>query len=135
MEAAGALQPGPWQSGSLDLYRQLRQGSIERRYRLYRPSRLPASPRLALVLHGAVGSAEEIAAMTRFDLQADRLGWVVAYPEAHNPSVRGGWDSYACCKQPGVDDVAFIAALIDDLMRSDGIDPERVCVAGFLAAA
>jgi len=112
-------------------YRRLRQGSIERTYRVYRPSRLPVSPRLALVLHGAVGSADEIAGLTRFDLQAERLGWVVAYPEAHNTGVMGGWDSYACCKQPGVDDVAFIAALIDELRRSEGIDPERVCIAGF----
>jgi len=83
------------------------------------------------VLHGTIGSAEKIAAVTRFDQQAERLGWVVAYPEAHNTSVSGGWDTYACCEQPGVDDVAFVAALIDELARSDGIDPERVCVTGF----
>ncbi len=53
-------------------------------------------------------------------------------PEAHNPGVGGCWDS---CKQPGVDDVAFIAALIDELMRSEGIDPEHVCVAGFSRGA
>jgi hypothetical protein len=49
------------------------------------------------------------------------VGWSPT-PEAHNPGVRGGWDTYACCKQPGVNDVAFIAALIDELMRSEGID-------------
>jgi polyhydroxybutyrate depolymerase len=123
----------PVRRGNLDdvTYGRVRQGAIERTYRVHRPRRLCLSPRLALVLHGAVGAAEEIAGVTGFDLEADRLGWVVAYPEAHNPGVNGGWDTYACCKQPGVDDVAFIATLIDELERSEGIDPKRVCVAGF----
>lgn len=112
-------------------YLRLRQHSIVRTSRVYRPSRRSASSRLALVLRGAIGSAEEIAGVTCFDQQAERLNWVVAYPEAHNQGVMGGWDTYACCRQPGVDDVGFIAALIDELARSDGIDPERVCVAGF----
>jgi polyhydroxybutyrate depolymerase len=112
-------------------YDSLPVGTLRRTYRLFRPRRLTEPRRLALVLHGAVGSAREMADLTGFDEEADRLGWVAAYPEAHNPGVNGGWDTYACCEQPGVDDVTFIAALIDRLGQTDGIDTTRVCVTGF----
>src|SRR5262249_16066501 len=35
------------------------------------------------------------------------------------------------CHHPGVDDVAFIAALIDHIEATDQIDPNRVYVTGF----
>ena len=113
------------------LYDNLPVGTIKRTYRLFRPQQLAQPRRLVLIFHGAVGSAEEIASFSGFDIEADRLGWIAAYPEAHNPGVNGGWDTYACCKQPGVDDVAFIAALIDRLGETEGIDTARVCLTGF----
>jgi polyhydroxybutyrate depolymerase len=104
----------------------LQQGAVQRHYRVYRPASLGARPGLVIDLHGAHtgGFLEEVA--TRFDAQADRHGWIVAYPEG----VADGWEPYGCCHHPGVDDVAFIASLIDRLKVSDRVDPDRVYVTG-----
>lgn len=104
---------------------------LERRYLVYRPARADERPGLVLLLHGAVGSAHEAQRFSRFDREADRLGWIVAYPEAHNPGIRGGWQALGCLWQPGVDDIAFITTVIDRLVATDGVDPERVYVTGF----
>jgi polyhydroxybutyrate depolymerase len=112
-------------------YGQLHVGNVDRYYRIYRPSWRAQPVQLVIVLHGATGSAREIADTSRFDLQGERLGWVVAYPEAHNPSVSGGWAAYGCSPQPGIDDIGFIIALIEELIITDGVDRERVCVTGW----
>ncbi len=45
-------------------------------------------------LHGArtSGVLEELA--TRFDAEAERRGWMVAYPDV----LADGWESYGCCE-------------------------------------
>jgi polyhydroxybutyrate depolymerase len=97
-----------------------------RHFRVYRPATLGPRPGLVVDLHAARanGFLEELA--TRFDAQADRLQWIVAYPDG----VADGWEPFACCYHPGIDDVAFIANLIDHLEATDGIDPDRVYVTG-----
>ena len=110
---------------------QLRQARLVRSARIYRPAALSPSPGLVILLHGAVGSGEEMAQLTRFDAHADWLGWIAAYPDAHNPGANGGWDAHACCAQPGVDDVKFIRDLIDTVTKTHAIDRLRVYVAGF----
>jgi polyhydroxybutyrate depolymerase len=104
----------------------LQQGGLERRYRIYRPASIKGTPGLVIDLHGARtnGFLEELA--TRFDAQADRLQWLVAYPDGF----ADGWEPYGCCHHPGVDDVAFIADLISRLEATDGVDPARVYVTG-----
>jgi polyhydroxybutyrate depolymerase len=104
----------------------LQQGQVERRYRLYRPATLKPRPGLVIDLHSArtSGFLEELA--TRFDAQADRLQWLVAYPDG----VADGWEPYGCCQHAGVDDVAFIGELISRLESTDGVDPARVYVTG-----
>jgi polyhydroxybutyrate depolymerase len=104
----------------------IQQGQLERRYRVYRPATRKPSPGLVIDLHGARtnGFLEELA--TRFDREADRLGWVVAYPDGF----ADGWEPYGCCHHPGIDDVAFVADLISGLESSDHVDPARVYVTG-----
>jgi polyhydroxybutyrate depolymerase len=84
-------------------------------------------PGLVVDLHSARtnGFLEELA--TRFNQQqADRLGWLVAYSDG----IADGWDAYGCCSHPGVDDVKFVAALIERLKATDSVDPARVYVTG-----
>ena len=110
---------------------QVQQGALNRRARIYRPATPTRQPGLVILLHGAVGSGEEMAHLTNFDVQVDRLGWIAAYPDAHKPGPNGGWDAHACCAQSGVNDVEFIRQLIDAAIRSDAVDPSRVYIAGF----
>jgi polyhydroxybutyrate depolymerase len=111
--------------------RHVVQGSIVRDYRLYRPTTVSRRPGVVILLHGATGSGEEMARLTGFDRQSDRIGWIAAYLDAHNPGPNGGWDAHACCAQPGVDDLAFVRRVIDIITTEEAVDPARVSIAGF----
>lgn len=104
------------------------QGPITRSYRVYRPSNVNPHPGLVLMLHGAstTGFVQEVG--SNFDAQADRLHWIVVYPEAVTKS--DGWDAYGCCSHTGADDIAFLSGIIDHLEATDKVDPHRVYVAG-----
>ena len=109
----------------------LTQGKVTRSYRVYRPAVVAAWPGLVIVLHGALGNGYQAEAGTGFDIQADRLGWIVAYPDG----VADGWDTFGdegggWGRHRGVDDVAFIAMLIDRLEATDRLDPNRVYATG-----
>jgi polyhydroxybutyrate depolymerase len=110
-------------------------GEIDRSYRLYRPAHTVTAPGLVFVLHGVFGNGFDMESSTGFDAQADRLGWIVAYPNG----VLDGWDAFGSGPSwglhPGADDVAFIAATIDRLESTAGIDPDRVYVTGLSRGA
>ncbi|GLY84531.1 alpha/beta hydrolase family esterase [Actinoallomurus iriomotensis] len=99
--------------------------------------RLPRTPvagrpvPLALVLHGnspdAGGSL--MREWTTFDEQADRWGWAIAYPDGH----QGCWADgrgVTTADEAGVDDVAFLRALVDWSAEHHGTSPDRTVVAG-----
>ena len=103
---------------------------IDRTARVYRSTRPAAHPGLVIVLSGVFGSGFQIENDSGFDAQAERLGWVAAYPD----EVLDGWDAFGSTaswgSHPGADDVAFMSSLIDRLEASDGVDPDRVYVTG-----
>jgi polyhydroxybutyrate depolymerase len=113
----------------------IRVGEIDRTYRLYRPTHTITAPGLVFVLHGVFGNGFDMESSTGFDAQADRLGWIVAYPDG----VLDGWDAFGSGPSwglhPGADDVAFISATIDRLESTAGIDPDRVYVTGLSRGA
>ncbi|HEX7590661.1 MAG TPA: PHB depolymerase family esterase [Candidatus Limnocylindrales bacterium] len=108
----------------------IRADAVDRTYRLHRPAKVAAAPGLVIVLHGSFGGGFQIEADSGFDAEADRLGWIAAYPDG----VADGWDAFGSTdkwgRHPGADDVAFISALIDRLEASDAVDPNRVYVTG-----
>ena len=109
---------------------RIRADAVDRTYRVYRPTSRLARPGLVIVLHGSFGGGFQIENDSGFDAQADRLGWVAAYPDG----VADGWDAFGSTdkwgKHPGADDVAFISNLIGRLEATDGVDPDRVYVTG-----
>jgi polyhydroxybutyrate depolymerase len=103
---------------------------IDRTARVYRATQPIGHPGLVIVLHGVFGSGFGMENDSGFDAQAERLGWIAAYPDG----VLDGWDAFGSTSSwgshPGADDVAFIGSLIDRLEASDNVDPARVYVTG-----
>jgi polyhydroxybutyrate depolymerase len=77
-----------------------------------------------LVLHGASGNARRVEVRYHWDSLSDRDGFFVVYPQG----VGDQWN--AALDPAGVDDVGFLRALIDHLVRTLPIDAHRVYVAG-----
>ncbi|OJZ69779.1 polyhydroxybutyrate depolymerase [Mycobacterium paraffinicum] len=109
----------------------IKVGGLDRTYRLYEPAGKPASSPLVVALHGYSGSARQVERAYGWDELADSAKFVVAYPDGLDRA----WnvDGETCCGRPGregVDDVAFISAVVADIAKHVGTDPARIYVSG-----
>ncbi len=90
---------------------------------------------LVIMLHGANQSAGVAVSMTGFDHLAMDEGFFAAFPDGTNNINRMlTWDAIHCCGYAatnGVNDLGFISDLVDELIRTYPIDPNRVYVVGF----
>lgn len=109
-----------------------------RTYRLYVPSSLPDGPApLLIAMHGGTGWGTQFEANSGFDDLAEAHGFIVAYPDGIKiPALPGGvWNGGNCCghaarDRQNVNDVGFIADLIDTIEASHSIDPARIYATG-----
>lgn len=109
-------------------------GGLPRTYQLHVPAGLDHPAGLVLNLHGAGQTGGEQAAITNYNAVADQNGFVVAYPDGIDLSWADGRGASVPDRQ-GVDDVGFLAALIDQLSRDYGIPRGRVFTTGMSAGA
>lgn len=91
---------------------------------------------LVILLHGGGGNPENAVNMTQFDAVAQREGLIAVYPGGTG-GLPGGriltWNSAHCCAyalREKVDDVGFLSAIIDRLVKDGRADPARVYVTG-----
>ena len=113
--------------------RRLAVHGVERTYRLHVPPGLPRDGTAALVLafHGGGGDGARMEHLTGFSALADRAGFAVAYPDGIARHWNDGRDSSASeAHRRLVDDLGFIAALIDTLVAELKGDPRRVFATG-----
>ena len=106
---------------------------VDRTYRLHVPRGLPRDGTAALVLafHGGGGDGAGMERLTGFSALADRVGFAVAYPDGIARHWNDGRDSSASeAHRRRVDDLGFIAALIDTLVAELNGDPKRVFATG-----
>ena len=101
-----------------------------RTYSLHRGRLAPRPAPLVIVLHGGGGRGRGIAAMSGFDAVADEGGFVVAYPDG----LEKAWSDGRAVRQPRgatmAQDLAFMAALIDQQVAAGAVDPARVYATG-----
>ena len=131
--APGDLSPlaGPGMPAGDSRVVRMTVGGRERGYLL-----LPAlglgrgqSAGLVVVLHQDVGSAQAVAEGLGLD-SLRREGIALAYPAG----VGGSWNAGGCCgvaMDQGVDDVAFVDAVLDDVGRHVPIDLHRRALVGY----
>jgi polyhydroxybutyrate depolymerase len=124
-QQAPAEQRG-FASGALDA------GGVQRTYVVYQPEALEPGQRVPLVLsfHGAGSYGQSQADVDAMTEAADAHRWIVAYPDGIGLSWNDGRGTMPA-ERRGVDDVAFVSALIDHLAASLPVDPERVYAMGF----
>lgn len=110
---------------------------LERTHLIYIPSsydRTKPTP-LVIALHGGGGTGKDMVRLTveGFNTLADREGFIVVYPdgiEKHWNDGRGGDETGYRAHVENIDDVGFISALIDHVVKELSIDRKRVYVTG-----
>lgn len=128
---ASTAAPSPLQFKTGTTTGTIRHDGLERSYRLYVPSGTKADSSLAMVvaLHGGLGSADQFADNSRFEDLAKADGFIVVFPDG----VDRTWNAGACCGpavRKDIDDVGFLAALIEHLGATLPMNQERVFVTG-----
>jgi polyhydroxybutyrate depolymerase len=118
-----------------DVKGTLHVGGLDRTYRVHLPRDTSHALPLVVALHGGSWQGPKMELVSELDVTADRHGFIVVYPDAvYSPKpVERQWaDGRGTTKasHDGVDDVAFIAALIDKLSADYKIDPARVYATG-----
>ena len=107
--------------------------SRHRQFHAYVPADLPEAAPLVFVLHGSGSNGRQLRSATgyEFDQLADSRGFIAVYPEGyqnHWNDCRGSAD-YAANTE-NVDDIAFVAAMIEHFQLEQGIAPDRVFATG-----
>lgn len=109
---------------------------IQRSFKLHVPPSYDGKRAVTLLidLHGYSSSANDEREKSGQLQQADKRGFIVAYPEGlKGPDGKQSWNGYACCGDSvarNVRDVAFLRAVIALIKQYAFIDPARVYVTG-----
>ncbi len=108
--------------------------TFPRTYHIHLPPGFSAdkSAPLVIALHGGGGVGRGFDANTTqgsLTAAADARGIVLVFPEGIDKQWNDGRSEVRTAK-PSPDDVGFIAAIIDAMVKTYGIDPHRVYVAG-----
>jgi polyhydroxybutyrate depolymerase len=111
----------------------LRVGERQRSYAFYVPAKVASPPPLLLALHGSMGNATQMRRVSayRFEQLADEHGFILVYPEGYE----GHWNDCRrkgpfAAKQLGIDDVAFMRALVAHFRSTHAVDSARVFAVG-----
>ena len=127
--ASGPFEPG-------DHRRSVRVENRMRSYLMHVPPSYNGSTSLPLVLafHGGGTNERWMANFSGLNEKADDAGFIVVYPRGSGTNHRVlFWNGGNCCgyaEQRGIDDVAYVRALLDDLPSVLRIDDKRIYVTG-----
>lgn len=110
-------------------------GSLARIYDVHVPASYDGSVPVPLVLdlHGYSSTQGMQASLSGMKAIADANGFIVAYPAGVGPVGQMSWNAGTCCdpaKADGVDDVAFMHAVVGDIVANANIDRRRVYATG-----
>jgi polyhydroxybutyrate depolymerase len=115
--------------------RSITVGGRRRRYYVHvPPGHDPEAPApVVLALHGATMNGPMMAWFTGLNATADEAGFLAVYPDGTGRRGSYFWNGgpdTGPAAEDRVDDVAFVRAVLDDLARTDRVDPRRVYATG-----
>jgi polyhydroxybutyrate depolymerase len=115
--------------------RTLTVGGLKRTYLVHVPKGHDQKTPLPVVLalHGATMNGPMMAWFSGLNQKSDEAGFLAVYPNGTGAHSSFTWNGGNCCGsavQNKVDDVAFIDALLDDLMRAYPVDARRIYATG-----
>ena len=126
------LPPKPQLPGKVERG-ALQHGGRTRTWIAYVPVKRQAHPALVIVLHASMGSAAQARQVYGydFDLLAEEHGFIAVYPQGYD----GDWNDCNvkgpfAAKLENVDDVGFLHALVDRLVKDHDADRAHVYVTG-----
>jgi polyhydroxybutyrate depolymerase len=124
--------PEPALSGTIE-HGALQHDGRKRTWIAYLPAKTTPSPALVIVLHASMGSGAKAREDFGYDFDrlADRNGFIAVYPQGYD----GHWNDCRvkgpfAAKRENIDDVGFLHALVDAMVKDHGIDRSRIFVAG-----
>ncbi|GAB0107404.1 PHB depolymerase family esterase [Nocardia sp. JMUB6875] len=127
--AAGCSHPQA--RAAADTTVTLEFGGLQRQYIIHYPADRPSGKLPAvLAFHGGGGSARNMASAFGFDQLSDANGFIAVYPDGYERSWNDGRGDDTNAGAAGIDDVGFVAAVIDRIIANDGVDPARVYATG-----
>lgn len=134
---AGINLFSPASSGGIDQRASLMHDDLERNFIIHQPVSNDNSEKkpLVIVLHGRGGNGKSMVILTHkgFDRLADKDRFIVVYPDGIELNWNDGrMDEEADDRahRENIDDVGFISALIDHMIKDYNADPKRVYVTG-----
>ena len=112
--------------------RTINVGGLDRTYSLYVPKNLRGTQApLVIAFHGGGGNALPFASRIGAREMADRDGFVLALPEGVQESWNtGSIDPQGYAEENGIDDLAFVAQMLDDILAEGIADSSKVYAMG-----
>ncbi len=137
-----SASPSQWIAG---VYRETpvagrfgRRAQRELKYYDYLPEGRAAAGKLPLIvmLHGCTQDALQFAAATRMNAAAQERGCTLVYPEqSTRANALRCWNWFGPEALKGDGEADLVARLVQDLLRRQPVDPQRVYVVGMSAGA
>jgi len=127
---------GPHRTGTYLQKMDMRIGLFRRNYLVHIPEGYDGLQELPLVLvvHGAFGTGRGMEKESGFSRLGDKAHLIVVYPQGMGLfDWLRHWNSGHCCgraRKKGVDDVAFLKAVIEEVWTRFGVDRTRVYMVG-----
>lgn len=110
--------------------RQVTAGGIQRSYRVLDPDDGPEP--VVVAIHDAGNTVDGMVQVTQLDRAAAQHGFAVVFPAAAEQAQRT-WNAGFCCgvgPSVGIDDMAFLDAVLDEIAADPRLDGDRVHLTG-----
>ena len=126
-----ALAAGPACAGTFTR-EKIEHGGLTRTYGVYAPSGAVRGLPVIFGLHGGGVESGQFRRYTQRSLErsADRHGFLVVYPDSLAGHWNAGYSKKRRAAREGVDDVAFLGAVADRLVRERGAAAKRLYAVG-----